>query len=239
MKNKYKFIKYLGILSLILLVLFYLVLYFFPSLEIINKLRREVKLAQETKQEGMNNIQNFKTFTETEWRFIKSQEKVFLQKFPIITNKVDLIAFSSNLSNYFKELAGRKQIKNLILLSNAEDLNVNMNPLYSDLETLEDLITFTNIKNKEILIKNNDNINKTNQIQKRNMKTPFGILAYREIAVGISSNFIKCLNFINHLPWGKFHIKVDNIEIEEGKVFPKVLILLKIFYFDKRKKNEK
>ena len=216
------------------MVLFYLVFYFFPSLKTINRLKREVKLAQEIAQEGMNNIQNFETFTKAEWRFIKSQEKIFLQKFPVITNQADLIALSSNLTNYFKKLAGKDQIKNLILLSNINGLKVNIDPLYSDRETLEDLITFTKIKNKEILIKNNENINKIKQVQKKNMRTPFGILAYGEIAVGISSDFIKCLNFINHLPWGEFQINVDHIEIEDGRVFPKVLILLKIFYFDKK-----
>jgi hypothetical protein len=242
MNRKFLIIKLAGIFGLILLAVAYIFFYFFPNVEKINRLKREIKLKQETIDETVRDKENFKTFSVGEWLFVEQAEDLFLDKFPVIHSEVDLVRLSSDITEWIKELATTDKIKNLIILSNAEDLNINISPLYTDQNILEELISFTKSKNKEILLMK-DKVFSTqiSQVVEKasELDTPFGKLAFKTISLGISSDYLKCLGFLNRLSWGKTYLKIVRIEIEQGTVMPKFMIVFRVLYFDKRKRHEK
>ncbi|MCK4766420.1 MAG: hypothetical protein KAW12_29765 [Candidatus Aminicenantes bacterium] len=174
-----------GILLIIAVVFVYLSFYFFPTVEDINKYRREAKDIKARLADFGQVERNFSFPDEKEEDYFEKAGKEFKNKIPKIRGKGDLARLLDPVSGYLRELAGADGIAALVIEPGSEEAG----------------------------------------------KEAAGFLKYRVMLLRFTGELGKGLNFINHIPWGKYYIGVDKITLSGSGELPGFGVKLRVYYF--------
>lgn len=238
MKNKYFYTKIFGIASLIFLVFIYIIFYFVPSVESINRYKRDLKSTKLRIKDFVKMERVFSFSTEREKEFFREIDGELKSKFPEIANREDLINLFAKVSDYIQNLARKDGILNLIIKINSKEIEKNSRIFSTDTDIVKRLLNFTESKLSEI--KNQNEINKKNRtsgnlVGRKLFLSNFGNLKYCVIFLSFTGELKNVLNFINHIPWATFYLNEERIFISENDFSPNYLVFLKMYYIDKRK----
>ena len=98
----------LATVALILVILAaYLLFYLFPSMEKINRLRRETVRSRERQREMLSNHRDFEPLTAGEWRFISRKQGLFSQNLPRVTSTEEIRELIRSYGSRWQNLADR------------------------------------------------------------------------------------------------------------------------------------
>ena len=117
MRRKYLFIKIAGIVSLIVLIIIYFLLYFIPSLKSINRYKRQLKDMNLKISDFVRIERAFSFSNERERSYFTQTDREFLGKIPEVRTREDFITISTKISNYIQKLAEKDGILNLVMKS--------------------------------------------------------------------------------------------------------------------------
>jgi hypothetical protein len=124
MRRKNLFIKIAGILSFIVLIIIYFLLYLFPALKSINRYKRQLKdmnlkILDFTRMES-----DFSFSDERERSYFARTDGELLGKIPEVRTREDFITLFTKISNYIQKLAEKDGILNLVLKPDEEQKGV-------------------------------------------------------------------------------------------------------------------
>lgn len=115
MRSKNLFVKIAGILSLIVLIVIYVLLYLFPALKSINRYKRQLK-DMNLKILDFTRMENDFTFSdEGERSYFAQTDRELLRKIPEVRTREDFNTLSTKISNYIEKLAKKDGILNLVM----------------------------------------------------------------------------------------------------------------------------
>ncbi len=217
MKKKKLFIRIFGIFFLIFFVFAYFLFYFVPTVEKINRHKRELK-DMKLKIENFLEMKTEISFSDERERTIFKETDVALRsKIPEVKNKEDFIALFSRVFDYLKKRGRADGIFNLGMTFDSRESELNATPLLTDKRSLEQLLNSAFVRlappSSGLLLKD------------LNLQTIF---------LRFSGNLRSALNFINHIPWGDDYLRMDNITVYSGKVSPGYLVFLNVYFVDQR-----
>jgi len=220
MKKKKIFIRIFGIFFLIFFVFAYVLFYFVPAVEKINRQKRELKDIK-LKTENFLDIETEISFSDERERAIfKGADEALRSKIPEIKNKEDFIALFGRVFDYLKKRGRADGIFNLGMTFDSRELELNATPLLTDKRSLEQLLNSALVRlappSSGLLLKD---------------------LNHQRIFFRFSGNLRSALNFINHIPWSDDYLRPDNITVYSGKVSPGYLVFLNVYFIDLRPKD--
>jgi hypothetical protein len=238
MTNKYVLIKISGIMSILVAVLLYFLLYFIPSLKAINRYKRQVKDINLRMSDFMKEENAFSFSTEKEKGYFQKVEQELLDKLPEVKSREDFISLFTRISDQLKQQAEQDGIRNLVLKSDSKDLQVNAGTISSDSEEMQELQTFTN--RRMARLKKEAQRNVPRSVPGSGAPKPTGLqalvpnLKYHTVSMSFTGEIGNALNFINHIPWNPYFVSQDRILVSAGESFPIYMVFLKIYYIDQR-----
>jgi hypothetical protein len=259
MRSKYFSSKIVAAVVLIMVVVVYFFFYFIPSLEAINRYKRQVK--------DMNlKIADFKKAS-TSFSFPDQRERSYFlrlqreltAKIPGVAGPGDFIRLFSEISAYIQELAQRDGISNLVIEPGPGELKRDkgeykirpykglrgsrrgsagfcVHPAFSD-SLPNDLISIAAPRLSRMW--KEQQIAAEQRVQTwgsphRGMDNDLSTLVkgiqYRTIALIFTGQLKNAVNFINHLPWGPYYLVEDKILVNAGDKFPYYIVFLKTYY---------
>ena len=109
------FIKIAGILSLIVLIIIYILLYLIPSLKAINLYKRQLKDMDQKISDFARMESDFSFSSEGERSYFAQTDRELLGKIPGVRTREDLIALFTKISNYIQKRAQEDGILNLVM----------------------------------------------------------------------------------------------------------------------------
>jgi len=237
MNNKYQYVKIFGMSFLILLVFFFIILYFFPNIKVINRLKREIK-DMNLKIEDFVKIENrFKRIDLKEKDYFNKLKKELESSVEVIKSKEDFLKMITSVSDFISKQAKKDKIDNLIITFNSKDMKINAKTLSNDKETISSLFEFATQRiadiNKEINLKNLTTTRKLTVLDTLEK-------GYKKhtIYITFTGDMRNIINFLNHLTWGEKQLLYKRVVVKEGTFSPIVLAFVNIYYKDLRDKNE-
>lgn len=126
MRKRNLMIRLTGILSVLLLIVLYLVLYLFPTVKSINRIKRDVKdINLQTEEFG--EIESDLSFPdEKEKEYFQRAERDFKKRIAKIKGQAGLTKLKSNISDYFYKLAEQDGIANLKINSRPGEAGIKV-----------------------------------------------------------------------------------------------------------------
>ena len=245
MKSKYFLIKVSGIVGLIVIILLYFLLYFIPSLKSISRYKRELKDMNLKITDFVRQENAFTYSNDEERRHFEETEKELLSRIPEVKTREDYILLFTRVSDHIQKLAREDGILNLVLKSDSAELSVNASTFSRDKKTLDDLVSFTARRLLELR-------KEQEQAEERRRGTgtdgvvspPPGMnsdlyalvkgIKFHSVILSFTGELKNAMNFINHIPWSDYYLGEDKVLIAAGDFFPYYILLLKIYYIDKR-----
>lgn len=117
MRRKNLFIKIAGILSLIVFIVIYILLYLFPALKSINRSKRQLsdmnlKILDFTRMES-----DFSFSDEGERSYFAQTDRELMKKIPGVRTREDFITLFTKISDHIKKLAEKDGILDLVIKS--------------------------------------------------------------------------------------------------------------------------
>jgi hypothetical protein len=220
MKKKKIFIRIFGILFLIFFVFAYFLFYFIPTVEKINRHKRELK-DMKLKTENFLEMKTEISFSdEREQAIFKEADEALRSTIPEIKSKEDFTALFGRVFDYLKKRGRADGIFNLGMTFDSRESELIATPLLTDKRSLEQLL---------------------NSAFGRLAPPPSGLLLkglnHQTIFLRFSGNLRSALNFINHIPWSDDYLRPDNITVYSGKVSPGYLVFLNVYFIDLRPKD--
>jgi len=241
-KGKYILIKVVGIAGLLLAVVLYIIIYFFPTLKDINRSRRDLKdmnlkITDYVKMEG-----TFSFSTQHEREFFKEAETALRNRIPQIRSREEFIALFTRISNEIQDQAQKDGISNLVFTSDSVDLKINASSLSSDKKTLDSLLSFTTLRLSQLYKEEEMNRGRVANGQ-TNANPGSGLAAlvpgvtFHTVSLSFTGDLKNALNFINHTPWNNYYINQEKILISAGEPNPFFIVFVRIYYIDLREKT--
>jgi len=232
MKKK-DFFRRLGWFFLIVLVLLtYLGVYFFPTVIDINRSKREIKDIKMRIQE-LSQVEDAVLLTnKREKNIFRQTSRKFLSNIPKLKNNKARTIFIQKVVDHIKEIAARERIENMVMMTNGERPEV----LYQTHAQSEG--------KKNILLKQLKHFKQTNQKNPENKNKGSGY--YSHLLVNFSSKVLFTAfesgikngsRFINQLPFFSAYIKTERVLLVSGKPLPHFLLKLRVYYREKAKIN--
>ncbi|MCK5058213.1 MAG: hypothetical protein KAT34_16290 [Candidatus Aminicenantes bacterium] len=126
MRKRNVMIRITAILSVLLLIFLYLILYFFPAVKDINRLKREVKNTRLKIEEFVEIERRFSFPDKKERKYFAKAEREFERKVPRVRGKGELARLIRSISGYFSGLAEKEGVANLSLKSELDEPAVNV-----------------------------------------------------------------------------------------------------------------
>lgn len=235
MKLKRFLIRVLGILGIILIIILYLILYLSPTLKTINRLKRDIKLADAEVGDFLQDKEKFEFLNEREWRYIRKEQKLLKKKFPPIQNKIDLVRLSSKISGFIKNRASKDSIRNLLIASDSGGAGSGGDHLSTSREIKSALQRYFSTRMKEMGQREEGDLSSRQSEHRPDFShSPFGNLNFKRVIVAFSADLKDALNFINHLTWGEVHIQQDKLYISRQDSWSCWMVSLKIFFLEQR-----
>lgn len=234
MRRKYLFIKIAGIVSLIVLITIYFLLYFIPSLKSINRYKRQLKDMNLKISDFARMESGFSFSNERERSYFAQTDRELLGKIPEVRTREDFITISTKISNYIQKRAEKDGILNLVMKSGSQELSMKAGTLSTDKKPLDDLLSFT----AERLTQLREEQERVSEGQKGALgKGPSAWLKNvksHTITLSFTSEIKNAVNFINHIPWSDYYLSEDRILVSTGDIFPYYIVFLRIYYIDLR-----
>lgn len=126
MRKRNVMIRITGILSILFIIFLYLILYFFPAVTNINRLKRNVKDTRLKIEEFVEIEKRFAFPDKKETEYFAMAEREFERKVPRVKGKGDLARLLGDISGYFSDLAEKDGIVNLTLKFEFNEPAVNV-----------------------------------------------------------------------------------------------------------------
>jgi hypothetical protein len=117
MKRKNLLIKIAGILSIIVLIIIYVLLYLFPALKSINRYKRQLKDMNLKILDFAKMESDFTFSNERERSYFTRTDRELPGKIPEVRTREDFITLSTKISNYIQKRAEEDGISNLVMKS--------------------------------------------------------------------------------------------------------------------------
>lgn len=247
MKSKYFYLKIFGIVFLIVAAILYFLLYFVPTIESINRYRRQLKDTNLKIADYMKVENSFTFANQQEEGIIATAEQELTGKIPEIKSREDFITLFTRIANDLQQQAKQDGIFNLVLKSQSKELQVDASSLSSDKKTLGALLSYTAQRlsrlRKEQEVAMNRRIitdaTSTTAVQQpsaipRNLEELVPGVKYHTITMSFTGELKAALNFINHIPWSAYYLKEEKILVSSGDMFPYYIVFLQVYYLDRR-----
>lgn len=234
MKKKYLFIKIFGIAFLIFFIFAYFLFYFIPSIETINRHKRELRDMNYKIKNFLDMKTEFSYTNQRETDIFKAVDDDLKARCPEIKSKEDFIGLFTEVFDYIKQRARSDGIFNLVLTSNSNELELNATSLHTDKKSLNRLLNFATARLTEIRGKA--------AASRETIPTPPPILEgldHQTVFISFSGTLENAVHFINHLPWSGYYLKPDTILVASGDINPYYLVFLDVFFIDVRQKDVK
>ncbi|MCP4152801.1 MAG: hypothetical protein GY757_34025 [bacterium] len=244
MKNKYLYIKILGIASLIFLCFAYFVFYFMPTLKKINHRKRELKDMNYKIENFIETENEFDFSTDLERMLFKAADEELVRRVSSIKSREDFMTLFTQIFDYIKNQASKDGIFNLMITSNSNELELNASTLSTDKKSLSNLLDFASTRLSEL---------KKEEIRKAMNPNPLDLtgplpgppaplipgLTYQTVYLSFSGELMSALNFINHIPWSEHYLRVGEITVSNGDAVPFFMVFLKVYFLDEREVAKK
>jgi len=220
MKKKKLFIRVSGILFMIFFVFAYFWFYFVPTVEKINRHKRELK-DMKLKIENFLEMKTEISFPDERERAIfKETDEALRSKIPGVKGKEDFTALFVRVFDYLKKRGRADGIFNLGITFDSRESGLNATPLLTDKRSPEQLLNSAFLRlappSSGLLVKD---------------------LNHQTILLRFPGNLRNALNFINHIPWSDDYLRMDTITVYPGKVSPGYLVFLNVYFIDLRPKD--
>lgn len=233
MKNKYFFIKVFGIAFLILIIFAYFLFYFIPSVEGINRYKRDVRDMNFKIKNFLEMEKEFSFTNEREQGLFTAVDEDLKARIPEIKSREELIGLFTEVFDYIKHRARSDGIDNLVLTSNSKELELNATSLYTDKASWTQLLNFANARLTEVR-------ERTAGVKTTPPSPPLlPGMSHQTVFVSFSGPNRKALDFINHLPWSDRYLRPDNILVSAGDIAPYYMVFLNVYYIDLRSQDAK
>ncbi|MCK5059519.1 MAG: hypothetical protein KAT34_22910 [Candidatus Aminicenantes bacterium] len=121
MKKRNFLIRLTGILSILLLTALYMLLYFFPTVTEINRLKREIKDTRLKIEEFAEIERQFSFPDRKEREYFARAEREFKIKVAKVRGKGELARLIRDISGYFSDLAEKDGVVDLTLKSKIDE----------------------------------------------------------------------------------------------------------------------
>ncbi|MCP5103645.1 MAG: hypothetical protein GY950_09715 [bacterium] len=239
MKNKYLFIKIFGIAFLIFLIIVYFLVYFIPSIEEINRRKRELKDMNFKIESFLNMEKEFSFADQREQQLLSSVDQGLKDRIPEVKNREDFISLFTRVLDYIKTRAHTDGIDNLVLTSTSSELQLNATTLFTDKKSLEQLLNFATVRLAQL----------KNQMQVIPGASPPGTpprrpallpgLSHQTVFLSFTGQLTSSMNFVNHIPWSDYYLRADKIMLATGESMPYYFVHLKVYYIDQRLEDVK
>jgi hypothetical protein len=217
MKKKKLFIRTFGVFFLIFFIFGYLLFYFVPTVEKINRHKRELK-DMKLKIENFLNMETEISFPdERERATFKEADEAIRSKIPGVKSKENFIALFTRVFDYLKKRGRMDGVFNLGIAFDSRELELNGTTPLTDRKSLDRLLDFSFAK-----------------LASPSPSALFKGLNHQGVFLRFSGNLGDALNFINHIPWGDDYLRLDNIKVSPGKVSPYYLVFLNVYFIDLR-----
>jgi hypothetical protein len=233
MKNKYLLIRIFGFAFLIFIIFAYFLFYFIPSVENINRYKRELRDMNFKIKNFLEIEKEFSFTNEHEQSVFNAVDEDLKSRIPEIKSKEELIGLFTEVFDYIKQRARADGINNLVLTSNSKELELNATSLYTDKASWKQLMNFANARLTEV---------RERPAAAKTVPTGaplFPGISHQTVFVSFSGSIRNAMNFINHLPWSDRYLKPDNILVSAGDIAPYYMVFLNVYYMDQRSQDAK
>lgn len=233
MKNKYLLIKIFGFAFLIFIIFAYFLFYFIPSVENINRHKRELRDMNFKINNFLEMEKEFSFTNEREQAVFNAVEDDLKSRIPAIKSREELIGLFTEVFDYIKQRARADGINNLVLTSNSKELELNATSLYTDKASWKQLLNFANARLTEV--RERAAAVKTSST----VKPLIPGISYQTVFVSFSGSIRHAMDFINHLPWSDRYLRPDNILVSAGDIAPYYMVFLNVYFIDLRSQDAK
>jgi hypothetical protein len=223
MKKKNVFIKVFGIVFLLSLIFLYLAIYFIPSIENINRRKRELKDMHFKIKNFLEMEKEFSHSNERERLFFNRLDEELGAQVPGVRSKEPFIALFTRVLDYIKNRARADGISNLVFTSDSRELQLNAAPLSTDKRSLKQLFNFAAVCLSDI---------KSKTAAARSPAPLLENLHYQTVYLAFSGNLPSAVNFINHIPWSDHYIRPDHITVSAGDMSAYYFVFLRVYFID-------
>jgi len=220
MKKKKLFIRIFSVIFLIFFIFAYLLFYFVPSVERINRHKRELK-DMKLKIENFLDMETEISFSDQRERALfKEADEALRSKIPEIKNKEDFIGLFTRVFNYLKKRGRIDGAFSLGMTFDSKELELNGTTPLTDRKSLERLLDFS--------------------FARLASSSPSALLKglnHQGVFLQFSGDLRNAINFINHIPWSDDYLKLDTIKVSPGKVSPGYMVFFNVYFIDLRPKD--
>ncbi|NIM18031.1 MAG: hypothetical protein GTO45_39140 [Candidatus Aminicenantes bacterium] len=259
MRRKYFLSKIVAAVVLIMVVVVYFFFYFIPSLEAINRYKRQVNDMNLKIADFKKASSSFSFPDQRERSYFLRLERELTAKIPEVASRGDFIRLFSEISAYIRELAERDGIYNLVIESDPGKLKWDkgeykirpykglrgsrrgepcVHPAFSD-RLLDDLISIAAPrlsrmwKERQMAAEQRmQTLGSPHQGMDNDLSALVKGSQYQTVALIFTGELKNAMNFINHLPWSSYYLVEDKILVSAGDKFPYYIVFLKIYYID-------
>lgn len=236
MKNKYVFIKIFGIAFLIFLIFLYLVIYFVPSIENINRRKRDLKDMNFKIKNFLEMEKEFSHSNQREQAFFNRLDEELGARVPEVRSKEDFIALFTRVLDFIKNRARADGISTLVFTSDSRELQLNATTLFTDKRSLKQLLNFATVRLTDI---------KSKLAAARSRAAPapgkpvpsLANLDHQTVYLTFSGDLPNAMNFINHIPWSDYYLRPDHIMVSAGGMATYYFVFLRVYFIDLRPKD--
>lgn len=225
MRRKYLFSKIVAAVVLIMVVVVYFFFYFIPSLEAINRYKRQVNDMNLKIADFKKASTSFSFPDQRERSYFLRLERELTAKIPGVASREDFIRLFTGISAYIRELAERDGIYNLVIEPGSRELKIDPGALFTDKRVLGDLLRIAAQRLSRMQTWGSPHRGMDNDLS-----TLVKGIQYQTVALIFTGQLKNAVNFINHLSWGPYYLVEDKILICTGDKFPYYIIFLKTYY---------
>jgi hypothetical protein len=216
-----------GAVGLALVVILYLSLYLMPTLEAINRLERDARDVAQQIADCRRNADVYVRPDQREEDLLQRMDAGMRKRLPVVRSPDDLSALVARFLSRLEALTRRDGVSDLILAAAPDAGLPRPVELLSGNPAIEkELGAFSVVQGDEL--------------RKRSaavFSDPFLNLervAGQDLCLALSGPLPGLLHFINHLPNQAIPVAVENCRIETGNSFPRVLVMVRLFFLDLR-----
>jgi hypothetical protein len=225
MRRKYFFSKIVAAVVLIMVVVVYFFFYFIPSLEAINRYKRQVKDMKLKIADFKKASSSFSFPDQRERHYFLRLERELTAKIPEVANRDDFIRLFTGISAYIRELAQRDGIYNLVIEPGSMELKFDPGTLFTDKQVLDDLLRIAAPRLNRI-----PTLGSPHRGMDNDLSALVKGIQYHTVALIFTGELKNAVNFINHLSWGPYYLVEDKILVNAGDKFPYYIVFLKTYY---------
>ncbi len=242
MKSKYFLVKIFGLLFLILIIALFFLFYFLPTVEDISLHKRELSNMRVKIQDFLSNEKEFDFPTDREREFFQQAENDLKEKIAGVKSREEFITLFTEVFDYIKTRAARDGVHNLVANATSSDLELNATTLSNDKDTLERLLNFATLRLTEMQ-KKLETFRRPAHLMDAagnpiappaEPKLLLPGLKYQRVYLSFTAELSSAMDFINHLPWCRHFVRLDNITVAAGSPHPYFWVFLKVYYIDHR-----